>query len=199
MGHTYFPLEPSKCVLSASHEKRRVVLLKYKPRSHGSTHIFLPLLIFVFTLIGTSLACYPGLAPPPTPGPFPVEGVRQITSDFAYYQDLLWYPNNDLIAATRCPVLNFEPRCFENEETVLIYPDTGSIQTINFQSITSNRVSAYPVIWSPDGAKLLLYSREHFYTENDPSSDVHSRYIEYAPAENTFSEMDIAGNAIAWS
>jgi hypothetical protein len=48
-------------------------------------------------------SCTFGPPPPPTPGPFPVENVRQMTFDYAFYESLLWSPNGSTIAVTRCP------------------------------------------------------------------------------------------------
>jgi len=45
-----------------------------------STPILLTILLFLIT----TFACSIGLPSPPTPGPFPVEGVRQMTSDYAF-------------------------------------------------------------------------------------------------------------------
>ena len=160
-----------------------------------STPILLTILLFLIT----TFACSIGLPSPPTPGPFPVEGVRQKTSDYAFYQNLMWSPTGKYIAATRCPVMKYQPVCYEHEEAILIDSDTGYILTIDLQSITSNRITGYPLIWSPDGARLLLLVEERIPEEGSSLSHPYYHKMAYTLTSHTLTNVEITGGVIAWN
>jgi hypothetical protein len=177
------------------------VTILYKFMSLFS-HLLKPtfLISFVFLLSTTLLvSCNIGLPSPPTPGPFPDKNVRQMTFDYAFYESLLWSPNGSILTGTRCPVLNFEPACYEHEETVLIDVDTGELHTLDIQSITPNPITGYPLVWSPDGKNLLLLIREWFPAEGSAPSQPQSRKMSYNLDTGTYSEFEITGSVIAWS
>ena len=154
----------------------------------------IPSALLVIVLM--SSACISRL--PPTPGPFPVEGVRQITSEYAFYQNLMWSPSGRLIAATRCPILQFTPSCLGNEETVLIDVSNGDSVTVSFQSLTPNRVSSYPVAWADSGDRLLLYLEESPTEAPAPPSQTTYRYLAYDPSTGGFMEIPVEGIPIDW-
>ena len=108
----------------------------------------------------------------------------------------MWSPAGDLIAATRCPVLNSEPRCFQNEETVLIEPTDGNLQTVDFSQLSSNQMTGYPVFWAPSGDKLVLYVREQVPQQDGEGFDDQYRYLAYTPSKATFDEIPLIGTAI---
>lgn len=153
----------------------------------------------IFSSMVMTAACNIGLPPPPTPGPFPVEGVQQITSDYAFYKDLTWSPDGQYIAATRCPVENYAPRCLGNEEPLLIKTGNLQINTIDLQSITSNRITGYPITWLPGGQELLLVVEERISQEGSTSPESVYRKMIYNVVSETFSEIEIIWRIIAFS
>lgn len=165
----------------------------------GKNKLFQILLAILATATVT-FACGIGLPQPPTPGPFPFEGVRQMTFDYAFYQDLLWSPNGEYIAATGCPMgAKFEPNCSGNEETVLIDPKTGVIEPIDFSPITSNRISSSAITWSSEGDKLLMYFRESPNADPAPLSERRKGYVSYELNAGSFDEIDLIWPVAAWS
>lgn len=161
-----------------------------------STPIRLAILLFLIT----TFACTIGLPSPPTPGPFPIEGVHQITSDFAFYRDLIWSPDGNFIAVRRCPVMDFKPRCFGSEDTILlINPDDGTTQTIDLLSIKSNITRFYPTLWSLNGDQLLLLIVERITEDGTGMAKYKSSYISYDLDTTDFTEVDIMGTAIGWN
>ena len=104
--------------------------------------------LFILVAACTSLS-----SAPPTPAPFPISGVRQLSYEYAHFRDLMGSPAGDLIAATQCPVFSSQPLCFQNEETVLIEPTGGSLQVSDFSPLSSNQITGYPVFWAPNGEK----------------------------------------------
>lgn len=133
---------------------------------------------------------------PPTPEPFPISGVRQLSYEYAHFQDLMWSFAGDLIAATRCTVFSSQPLCFQNEETVLIEPTDGSLQAIDFSPLSSNQMTGYPVFWAPNGAKLVLYIREQVPQQDGESFEDQYRYPVYSPSTATFDEILLTGIAV---
>jgi len=165
-----------------------------------TNHRWLYLSIFFLFLMSLSVGCNIGPPPPPTPGPFPVEGIRQITSDFAFYRDLTWSPAGSFIAARRCPVMDFKPRCFGNEDTILLIdPDDGTTQTLDLLSIKSNMTRSYPTLWSPNGDQLLLLIVERINEDETGTVKYKSSYISYDLNTTDFTEVDIIGTAIGWN
>jgi len=142
------------------------------------------------------LAC--GISVPPTPGAFPVEGVRQLTSDYAFYQDLIWSPSGELIAATRCPLIQFTPSCLSSEGTLLVSPDGGGAATVDLESFTKNWTSSHPVAWSENGGRLLLYVRESPNENPAPISESTYRYVAYDPRARTHEVIEVEGTVISW-
>ena len=134
----------------------------------------------------------------PTPGPFPVDGVRQLTADYAFYQDLMWSPAGNLIAATRCPLLQFTPSCLGNEETILIDPANGELHLVDFEPLTSNFVNSYPLAWSRSGEQLLLYVRESPDENRAQLSESTDRYIVVRPMDGGFEEISVEGAVFDW-
>jgi hypothetical protein len=110
----------------------------------------------------------------------------------------MWSPTGDLIAATRCPLLQFTPNCLANEETVLINVSTGASVTVSFQSLTANRVSSYPVAWADSGDQLLLYMEESRTEAPAPPSETTYRYLAYTPSTGEFLEIPVEGIPIDW-
>ena len=159
----------------------------------------IPILLTILLFLITTFACTIGLPPPPTPGPFPIEGVQQITSDFAFYKDLIWSPNGQYIATTRCPVENFKSRCMGNEGSLLIETDNWQINTIDLQYITSNRITGYPITWLPVGQELLLIVEERISQEESDSLESVYRKMIYNIFSDTFSEIEIIWRVIAFS
>jgi hypothetical protein len=157
-----------------------------------------PILLAILSSLIVTLACSV-LPQPPTPRPFPFEGVRQMTFDYAFYQDLLWSPNGEYIAATRCPIEQYEANCLGNEEAVLIDPLTGAIDSIDFSSLTSNPISSSAIAWSSKGDKLLLYFRESPNTDPAPLSERRKAYVSYEPKAGSFDEIDLIWPVAAWS
>jgi dipeptidyl aminopeptidase/acylaminoacyl peptidase len=127
----------------------------------------------------------------PTPGPFPVQGVRQLTFDAAFYQTLVWSPDGTTIAGARCPILNAEPACIGQEQTILIDVGGGTSKTVDIKPLGVAGLANSPVAWSPDGQRLLLVVRNS--TGASPSF-----YVEDTVATGTMRRMDIEGTAIAW-
>jgi WD40 repeat protein len=95
--------------------------------------------------------------------------------------------------------LNFKPACYEHEEAVLINVETDDLLIIDFQSITSNPITGYPLVWSPDGMNLVLLIREWLPEEVAASSQPQTRKISYNLDTGDFSEFEITGGLIAWS
>jgi Tol biopolymer transport system component len=158
-----------------------------------------PIFFIILSLMIATIACRIGLPPPPTPGPFPFEGVRQVTFDYAFYKELMWSPDGEHIATTRCPVMNFEPSCRGNEEPLLIDVVNWQANIINLQAVSSNRITGYPIIWSPDGEELLLLIDERIPEEESVSVQSRTRKISYKLDTGTYSEVEITGGIIAWS
>ena len=153
----------------------------------------------VFSLVlGLTVAGCAGQ--PPTPGPFPIDGVEQLTSDYAFYQDLMWSPNGDWIAATRCPLVKFEPSCLGNEETILVSPATGELLLVDFLPLTTNYVNSYPVSWSSTGEQLLLFVRESPDENRAQLSEGTFKYIAYRPSDGGFEEIHSEiGTVFGWN
>jgi hypothetical protein len=178
-----------------------VALIRPTSQFHTLLKHPLPTVFFIFSSVIMLSACNIGLPPPPTPGPFPDEDVRQITFDYAFYQDLSWSPNGSFITATRCPVMQYQPSCFQHEETILVDPKTDAIKKIDFQSISANHTIGYPITWSHDGTQLIL-----MVGERNPNGDAGAdeplfnyTYFSYAINEDTFTEMDIDWIIITFS
>ena len=134
---------------------------------------------------------------PPTPGAFPVEGVRQLTTDSAYYQDLIWSPDSRLLAATRCPVVNAEPRCLHQQDTVLLSPETATQDHVDFGSISPETIAGRPIAWSPQRDEVLLYVEARAPGDQGVSTSRYS-YVLFNPATGQFEALSIPGTAIAW-
>jgi hypothetical protein len=122
-----------------------------------------------------------------------------MTFDYAFYKDLTWSPNGEYIAATRCPVMKYEPKCLGNEETILLNPKLEAINSIDFQPMTSNWVSSYPTTWSFEGDRLLIYFRESSDSNPKPLSELRKGHVSYTPDTDTFEEIDLIWKVIAWS
>ncbi len=159
-------------------------------RLASHTGLLVPV-VFILAAACTSLS-----SAPPTPAPFPISGVRQLSYEYAHFQDLMWSPAGDLIAATRCPVFSSQPLCFQNEETVLIEPTDGSLQAIDFSPLSSNQITGYPVFWAPNGEKLVLYVREQVPQQDGESFEDQYRYLVYTPSTATFDEIALTGIAV---
>jgi len=157
--------------------------------------------MFFLYLMSLSVGCNIGPPPPPTPGPFPLEGVRQMTSDYAFYKDLLWAPNGTYIAATRCPVMKYQPVCYEHEKTILIDPQKDTIIPINFETISPNHTIGYPRVWSPDGMRLILNVGKRNSAEDIGANEslYQYNYYSYAIDERIFTEIEIIWRVIAFS
>lgn len=137
---------------------------------------------------------------PPTPEPFPIPGVRQLTSDSSYYRGLMWSPDGEWIAATRCPIIQFQPSCLGNEEPLLVAPDTGEVHVIDFKPVTPNHVSSHPVAWSESGNRLLLYVEVSPSSEPAPLSEREIGHIAYAPDGETFELVhDQPDTVLGWN
>ena len=147
--------------------------------------------LFIIVAACTSLS-----SAPPTPAPFLISGVRQLSYEHAHFRDLMWSPAGDLIAATRCPVFSSQPLCFQNEETVLIEPTDGSLQAIDFSPLSSNQITGYPVFWAPNGEKLVLYVREQVPQQDGESFEDQYRYLVYTLSTATFDEIQLTGIAV---
>jgi len=122
--------------------------------------------------------------------------VRQLTSDNAYYRDLIWAPDARLIAATRCPVVNAEPRCLHQEEAVLLEPETAELEVIDLRTIAPDTIAGRPIAWSPRGDSLLLYVEQRVAGEGSAGSRY--SYILFEPATRDSESLNIVGTAIAW-
>ena len=147
--------------------------------------------------MAAGLACSLPIGPslPPTPGPFPVEGVRQLTNDFAYYHKLLWSPAGEWIAAGRCPVVNFQPNCLEEQETVLLDPNSGDARSVDVRSSLSGRTLSFPIDWYPDGSRLLMYLAEW---KAGTASGYDYKYVIYSPSSGDTDDLLFDGTIIAW-
>jgi hypothetical protein len=96
-------------------------------------------------------------------------------------------------------LLNFEPICLGNEQTILISTKNDEIITVDFHPLTSNWVNSYPITWTVSGDKLLLYFRESSDSNPAPLSEMMKGYVIYSPDTKSFDEMDLMWNIIAWS
>ena len=155
-----------------------------------------PTLLGAAPLVMFALLACSNLGAPPTLWPLPVPGARQITSDLAYYRDLIWAPDARLIAATRCPVVSAEPRCQHQEETVLLQPETAGLEVVDLRTNMPDTIASRPVAWSPGSDKLLLYVEERVAGEGAAGSQY--SYLEYEVATREFEVLGLVGTAIAW-
>jgi WD40 repeat protein len=168
----------------------------FQPNSGGEVD---RLSLGIFFLILISMACNPlaSLVRTSTPEPFPVPDVSLLTKGVGFYKDLLWSPDGDTIAATRCPVINQEPRCLEGQQVLLINVHTGESEEISFPADDPDRATSRPVAWSQTGAKLLLYTQ---YNQGAISEAALSgyRYLIYELGSGAFTEIAIEGTIAAW-
>ena len=120
-------------------------------------------------LLFAALACQIGPSPAPTAGPVSIDGVEQLTQDFAFYRDVMWSPRGDWIAARRCPILLGRPECNGSDETiVLIDPASGESQTLQLKLDSEEARGGYPIAWSRDGSRLLIGVGRVMTTEEAP-------------------------------
>jgi hypothetical protein len=100
----------------------------------------------------------------PTPRPFPLEGVRQLTFDATYYEQLRWSPAGGYLLAIRCEMIQRQAACYEGRQPVLIDLATGQVSDLDFSwyptAATSLELDSY--IWSSDGNEVLLDFTEVF-------------------------------------
>jgi len=98
----------------------------------------------------------------------------------------MWSPAGDWIAATRCPLQQFEPSCLGNEEPILVDPVSGDIHVVDFQPLTANYVNGYPISWSTAGNLLLIYVEVSPSQGPAPLSERESSYFAYSPMDGGF-------------
>jgi len=106
----------------------------------------------------------------------PVQDVRRLTYDFAFYSRLLWSPDGRYLAAERCHAVEvwglFEyfgaTGCDArlNGDTVIIDVKTGRIDSIDFGSITSSSIRSRPEFWSAEGKRLLIQIEKNLSSPN---------------------------------
>lgn len=151
-------------------------------------------------VIATLLACRLGLAPPPTPGAFPIQGVEQITEDYAFYEALEWSPAGGLLSATRCLLQNSQPFCLTEGVAVSIDLANHDANPIDLSGFTPNWTTSSPVAWSPDGAQLLLYVLQGPGVDPAPLSQTIAHYITYSPNDASVNalEVDVQGAVLGW-
>lgn len=111
------------------------------------------------------------LSPFPTPEPFPIEGVRQLTFDSTYYEQLMWSPAGDYLLATRCQVLQWEARCYADQQPILIDLASGEARELDLSWYPTDAASIefQSYLWSSEGDELLLDFREVFIPTPLPS------------------------------
>ncbi len=104
------------------------------------------------------------LRPDPTPGPFPIQGVRQLTFDASHYEKLAWSPAGDNLLATRCEVIQREAQCYLGGPPVLIDLVNGTVNDLDLSwyPTPSSRLEFYSYAWSSDGEEVLLDFTEVF-------------------------------------
>ncbi len=145
-------------------------------------------------------ACQIGPAPPPTKGPFPIEGVDQLTSDLAYYRDLSWSPDGNVIAARKCAIVNRQAQCSSTQESlVLIDIDSGLQEEVTVSLEGTQSVGGYPIEWSGDGRNLILAIGQ-LASSGESSIQFHTySYGSYSLSSNEFSELPAEQFPIGWS
>jgi hypothetical protein len=122
-----------------------------------------------------------------------------MTEDIVYYEDLLWSPDGQYLAATRCPIVGFEPACVSYMVTETIHVPTGEREDLDFTPFTENLVNSYPVAWKRQTDDLLLYAME---SPTKELAQLHERrflHLVYSPRRGAFEEIPILGEAIGWS
>jgi WD40 repeat protein len=131
-------------------------------------------------LLFAALACQIGPSPAPTPGPVSIDGVEQLTQDFAFYRDVMWSPRGDWIAARRCPILLGRPECNGSDETiVLIEPDSAESQTLIPTLDAEDVRGGFPIAWSQDGTRLLIGVGRVLTTDEAPIPFLKYSYAAY--------------------
>jgi WD40 repeat protein len=155
--------------------------------------------IIVIMLIGVCTACNNGSSSQPTQSPFPIPGLHLLTNEYAFYQNVLWSPAGDYIAAKQCPVMNYRARCDSGGDIiVLIDPDTGKMKSLELLNIRPNIKMYDPVLWSPKGNHLLILITEELENKETLVKTYKSTYLLYNPETELYSELDIEGTVISW-
>ncbi len=147
-------------------------------------------IVGLFALLGCGLAsliwetlfrCDPRLAwdmqlgcvirPDPTPGPFPIERVRQLTFDSNYYEQLKWSPAGNYLLAMRCEIIQRQAACYDGQQPVLIDLISGEVSDLDFSwyPTTASSIQFHSYLWSSDGKKILLDFIEVFLATPVPS------------------------------
>lgn len=145
----------------------------------------------------------------PTPRPFPLEGVRQLTFDATYYEQLRWSPAGGYLLAIRCEMIQRQAACYESRQPVLIDLATGQVSDLDFSwyptAASSLELDSY--IWSSDGNEVLLDFTEVFVATPvppEPPSFVSDReYVRHQVVLNLatkeYAEIETGGVwPIAW-
>ncbi|MFV2045018.1 MAG: hypothetical protein ACC700_17495 [Anaerolineales bacterium] len=151
-------------------------------------------------IVVAAAACQVGPAQPPTKGPFPLEGVDQLTSDLAYYRDLSWSPDGNMIAARKCGIVNRQAQCSSTEESlVLIELDSGAQEQVTVSLEDAQSIGGYPIDWSGDGRNLIL-AIGRLASSGESSVKFHTySYGSYSLSSNEFSELPADQFPIGWS
>lgn len=145
-------------------------------------------------------ACGRGGSITATPSQFPIPGVRQITTDSAFYRDLMWSTQGEVIAARRCVTLNRQAQCFGIEETiVLVNVGTEETQELRLDPESSRSTSGFPVAWSIDGMSLVIGVGEaaEFTDTEAPFYSYH--YVVYDLATETYLDLPSDVTPIGWN
>jgi hypothetical protein len=150
------------------------------------------------------------LNPPdiPDPEPPPVEGVKQITFEEAYYEGLMWSPSGKYLLAKKCEHFNRAAECSYGHEFYLIDLDTREHIKLSFDDVYpgASGIKIYPYLWASNRDFLLLSLSASYPATPDtsgtstPGSSTSERgiYLYDVTSGDHQALEDLGGFPIAW-